>query len=222
MTPAMVRLGLFTMLLLAALVALLPLRLVIAGSELAAHDARGSIWAGRLTDARWRGIGLGDLAIGIEPLALMGGRAVFAITGPALRGRVSRTGVEGLAGQVGVAGATPLPLAGIAFDAVSVDFSGGTCRTARGTVRITAAGGLAGAGGSAAVFAGTPRCESGRLLLPLAAPGGGRIDVGIAAGGRYRAQVTLAGVDEAARPGLLAAGFQPTPQGVALTLEGSL
>jgi hypothetical protein len=38
----------------------------------------------------------------------------------------------------------------------------------------------------------------------------------------YTASITVEPVAEAARPALLAAGFQPSPQGMAMTVEGVL
>jgi general secretion pathway protein N len=212
-----------------ALIALLPLRLVLAasGSGLAARSATGSVWFGRLADAQWRGAGLGDVAIRLAPLPLLTGQLRLAFDGATLRGTLQPHGVTGLTGQVAMAGTTPLPISSVTFDDVDMIFSNRACERARGTMRVMAGGALAlpgvlAAGGAmAAPFAGMPRCDGGKLVLPLVS-GPARMDLRIAADGRYTAAITIDNVEESARPGLLAAGFQPTPQGAALTLEGSL
>ena len=52
---------LFAALFAIALVAFLPLRLVLGGSGLTAREASGSVWAGRLKEARIGPAALGDL-----------------------------------------------------------------------------------------------------------------------------------------------------------------
>ena len=58
------------------------------------------------------------------------------------------------------------------------------------------------------------------VLLPLvSADGGARVEMRVRTGGVFQARVMIDKVDETARAGLLAAGFQATPQGLALKLE---
>lgn len=217
----------FVVMLSVALLALLPLRLVLAaaGPGLTAREASGGAWAGRLAAAQWHGVPLGDLAVGIAPLPLLAGRVELAIAGPALRGRLVRgVGVEGLTGSVAVTGLTLLPVAAVAFEGVDISFAGGDCRTARGVIRVKP-GGAFGAGRAAEGWlSGSPRCEAGQLRVAFvpAAGAGSRIDLAVGGDGRYRAGIAIEAPPETARDGLLASGFQPTPRGLALQLEGSL
>jgi general secretion pathway protein N len=226
MPAGMVRRCLITALGLAiGLLLLWPLRLVpgLREAGFAAESIEGSLWAGQLRAARWHGLVIGDVGVGVSPLALLGGNLRLSLAGPALRGSVMRggtTGVAGLSGNVALAGPMPLPIVGVAFDGVDTVFSGGICRNAAGQIRLLPGGALARATGGQAL-AGVIRCDGDQLLLPLAA-GAARLDMRIGATGRYRATITIAGAESAASPALLAAGFVPTPDGVAATLEGVL
>jgi general secretion pathway protein N len=207
------------------LLALWPLRLApgLARTGLAAASATGSIWLGDLASARWRGLALGDLRVGLSPLALLTGRTRLTMNGTALRGTIEQGSTSGgatLSGDIPLAGNTPLPITQLILDGFNVRFDHGTCKTAFGKLRIMAAGPLA-AASSGGSFSGTPKCEAGKLLLPLAS-GPARMDIRIGEGGGYRASMAVAGPDPANRAALLAAGFQPDPQGVVLNLEGSL
>ncbi len=215
----------FALALVVGLLAMWPLRLApgIAATGLSSASATGSIWAGELTAARWRGLELGELHVGLAPTALLGGHLRLAVEGASLRGAIlqGRTnGVESLNGDIPLAGSTPLPIARLGLDSVSIEFAGGVCKKASGQIRFVASGALA-AASAGGIFAGTPVCDAGQLLLPLAA-GPARMDIRIGGDGRYRAAISVTGSDATERPALLAAGFQPTPQGVALNLEGSL
>ncbi|MFZ4687905.1 MAG: type II secretion system protein N [Polymorphobacter sp.] len=199
------------------LVLMLPLRLVTGDTGLTARAVSGCIWSGKLVAAQWRGADLGDLAVGLQPLALLTGRLRMGFDGPNLRGIAGPEGVSALSGHVAVAGATPLPITSVGFDDVEIAFAGGTCTAARGQINVAGTGVLGDSGG----FSGAPRCESGALLLPLAA-GSSRIDLRFDGNGAWRGVIAVNGVTESARPGLLGAGFAPTPQGLAMTLEGQL
>lgn len=202
-----------------AMIALLPLRLALGlrVTGLAARAVTGSIWSGRLADAQWRGAGIGNLEVGLSPLPLLAGRLRLAVAGTSVRGVVTPNGVTGLIGQVALAGVTPLPVSSIGFDGVDIVFSDGVCRAAKGQVQVLTRGVLV----ASEAFSGTARCDAGKLLLPLVS-GRARLDLRIGGDGRYAAGIAIDTIDETARPGLIAAGFQPTPQGLALTLEGSL
>jgi general secretion pathway protein N len=112
-----------------------------------------------------------------------------------------------------------LPITAIDLDGVSLGFAGGVCADATGRITLQPGGAIASQG----AFSGAPRCDGPTLVLPLvSASGRGRIELRVTADGRYRANLALDGVAEADRAGLLAAGFQLTPQGLALTAEGIL
>jgi hypothetical protein len=113
----------------AALVWLMPLRLLLP-EGLAATSVSGSIWKGRIMAAQWRGLGLGDLDLGLSLR-----RGSLVVTGPQLGGAVRPGGVEGLSGRVDVPG-----VGAVQLEAVSVHFEGDSCREASGRLLATLAG----------------------------------------------------------------------------------
>lgn len=218
----------FTALLAAALLLMLPLRLALkmAGLDaagLSAQAVSGSLWSGRMTAAGWRGIALGDGSAGLSPLALLTGRVRLGWAGDTIGGTIVRHrgggGVEGVSGRTGAMTIGGLGLQSMEFAGVDIGFADGRCSRAGGQVSLQPAGALALAGS----LTGIPRCAGEALVLPLvSADGSAQIELRARADASYRATITLEPVAEAARPGLLAAGFQPTPQGVAMTVEGVL
>ncbi|QHL90855.1 type II secretion system protein GspN [Sphingomonas changnyeongensis] len=75
-----------------ALIALMPLRVVLGlmPPVLAARAATGSLWSGRLVDARIGPLMLGDVQAGLDPLALLTGRVRLGLAGyvPAFAARI--------------------------------------------------------------------------------------------------------------------------------------
>jgi general secretion pathway protein N len=213
----------FVALLVLALLALWPMRLAgLTGSGLTARAVTGSVWNGRLEAAQIKGLALGDIDAGLAPLSLASGTLRLGFAGATIRGAVlQRRGGGGVADVTGrllpglVAG---LPIAAVDLDGISLGFADGACTAATGRITLQPGGVIASQG----AFSGTPRCDGPALLLPLvSASGRGRLDLRITADGRFRAALAIDGVSEADRPALLAAGFQPTPQGLALTAEGT-
>ena len=195
--------ALFGALMLVALVVLLPLRLVLGwagiGDEgLSARRVEGSVWSGRLVEARIGDASLGDLAAHVSPLALVAGKARLALDsivdvpqrtvhGSVETGRHA-IGIAGMTANVGVGRLfAPLPVATLDLDDVTVRFADEACQTAQGRVRATLAGATGAFGGVAlpASLAGGVRCDGPALLVPLTSAGGGR--GGGAAGDRGRA-----------------------------------
>lgn len=203
------------------LAALLPLRLALAGTGVTARQAEGSLWHGQLQAAVWRGVVLGDVKIGLSPLPLLIGQRRIAFTASGLSGRAiaggTKIAVEGLAGVALPGQLGGLPVARINFAEFAAAFDDGRCISASGSLTLDPGGPLAALGG----FSGSPRCDGDRLLLPLQGQGG-RLDLQLSADGHYNASLALENVEPAARAGLLAAGFQPTPTGLALALTGTL
>lgn len=215
-------------LLMLAALALLPLRvaLMAAGADargLSARAVSGSVWSGQLAAAQWRGLGLGDVDARLQPLALATGTLRFQLSGNTLRGDVMmRRGGGGISagnGRVDLAGNAVLPLRAVDLEAVDIGFRDGQCIAAAGRITVQPGGALARFG----PMTGEPRCDGPFVLLDLAsADGGERLALRIGADSGFRAHIDLVQVTEAERPALLAAGFQPTPQGLGLDLEGSL
>jgi len=200
---------------------LLPLRVMLAAGDqgLAARQVSGSVWAGQLGDATWRGIALGDLAVALAPLSLLTGAPRLTFAGPALVGTASGAGVTGLSGSIDASGQTPLPIGRISFQNLDIAFENGSCTAASGGVTVTTTGPVASAMGGE--LNGLARCDAGKLLLPLASATAG-MQMRIGGDGRWQALISLATVDGATRSALLASGFTPTPQGLSRRLEGHL
>lgn len=216
------RLIAFVALLVLALMASWPLRFAGLGDMgLTAQAVSGTVWSGRLTAAQLRGLPLGDVQASLAPLPLLGGTVRLAFIGPAIAGAVLRHGdgggVSGVRGRLLPGRLAGLPVATLDFEDFSVDFRGATCASSSGRVTLQAGGILARIG----ALVGTPRCDGPALVLPLTADRT-RLDLRIAADGRYRATLAVDDVGEGDRAGLLAAGFQPTPRGLAFNVEGRL
>lgn len=211
----------FVALLAVFLLATLPLRLVLDGGATTARLASGSLWHGRLEAAAWHGITIGDVDLGLAPLPLLIGTRQIDFATASLSGRIgfSQKGssIERFAGTAAPGQIGGLPITNVRFGDFGAVFDKGRCTTAGGTIAIEAGGQLANRG----AFSGTVRCDGDRLLLPLQGEGG-RLDLHLTGDGAYAATITIDAVDPAARPALLASGFQATPTGLALILDGEL
>lgn len=234
--------ALFGALFLVALVALLPLRLVLGwagiGDEgLTARRVDGSLWSGRLIEARIGDAPLGDLDARLSPLPLFLGRARLVldsridVPGRSVHGAVTTSrhafGVDSMTANVGVGRLlAPLPVTTLDLDGVTIRFRDEACDTAEGRVRATlASDGGAAFGGVAlpASLAGAVRCDGPALLVPLTSTGGGEaVTLRVTSDGRYHADFTLQPPDPATAQRLQAAGFVETAGGYRLSVEGRL
>lgn len=209
----------FAGLLALALLALLPLRWLLVATPITARSVSGSIWSGRLAAAALPGVPLGDITMGLSPLGLFGGAARFVVAGDTIDGalllRRGGRGIEHVTGRLTPRRLAGLPVAAIDLADVSAGFAAGACTRAMGQVNLLPAGPLQVAG----ALSGTPRCDGAALLLPLTAARA-KLDLRILADGHYTAALALTGVGEAERAGLLAMGFQATPDGLAMTVTG--
>jgi general secretion pathway protein N len=213
-----------------AMLAVLPLRLALGWSGLdgqgfTAREVTGSLWSGRLVEARFGEIALGDLDAGLSPLALLIGRARIALAtesdDPAQRlsGTVeiarNRAAVLDASGPLAPGNAfAPLPVTALTLDGVTVRFVDGACEAAEGRVRATLAGAFLGQPLPGAL-SGSARCDAGALLLPLASGAGEGVNLRLWPDGRYRAELTLVPGDPAIAARLDGAGF--TANGAART-----
>ncbi|TVV74263.1 type II secretion system protein N [Sphingomonas solaris] len=218
-----------------SLLLLLPLRLVadwldVSALGLSAREARGSVWFGRLAEARIAGAPLGDLSARLDPLPLLAGRARVDLaregdTADPLAGAVTVSrhgiGLGNVTARVPLGQRfAPLPLAAIELGGVSVSFHDGLCDRADGLVKARIEGApaaLALPGG----LSGAVRCDGGALLLPLVGQSGmERLTLRIAADGAYRADLAIRPTTIAARDALAAAGLAPVAGGYGLTVTG--
>lgn len=209
-----------------ALAALLPMRLAL---DMLALDARGfsaravtgSVWLGRLTDARLRGVPLGDMTAELAMFPLLIGEARVGLTGETLRGEMilsgDRAGVSDLSGRLIPVG---LPLAAISLDAVDAIFDNGRCLSAAGRLRAEPRPSLPAVVGA---FEGALRCDGDAVLAALtSASGRERMDFRLFADGRYRLDLTVRPADPAAAALLATLGFGGNAGGMTLSTAGAL
>ncbi len=212
-----------------AAVAFLPLRLAVTrlAPGLEADSIEGSIWNGRLRNARWEDVPLGDLDVGLSPRSLLRGKADlgFARLQPRLAGtiggnrRVQR--IDGLNGDLLLTVLpAPIPDVDLAFSNVSVVFDTvAGCVSAEGSVRAQLKG--LPLIGDTPPLSGSPRCDEAAMFVPLAADGGqAALDLWLWRDGRYRAGLRLDTGNRFVQLALIGAGFRPTSGGVTLLVEG--
>ena len=234
--------ALFGALLLLALLACLPLRLVlgwvgVGDQGLSARRVDGSIWAGRLVEARIGDAGLGDLAARVAPSRLLVGEARLVLDsvadapGGTVHGATITSrhviGLSGMTANVGVGRLFgPLPVTALDLDRVTILFRDDACDRAEGRVRATLAvggGGITGGLPLPASLAGSVRCDGAALLVPLTSAGGGEsVALRVTADGLYHADLTLQPPDPATAARLRAAGFVEAAGGYRLSVQGRL
>lgn len=193
---------------------------------LGARAVTGSLWSGALTEARFRGVALGDLDAGLSLLPLLVGEARMRLEGPAWRGTLiqagSTVGVTGLSGRLGPeALAAELPVNGIEFESADIRFRDGVCAQAAGAVRLEPRA-TAPAMASLGQLSGTLRCDGQAVLAPLVSGSGReRVDLRLFGDGRYSLSLVVKADDPATAAALSANGFVATTDGLTLTTEGS-
>lgn len=181
---------------------------------LEAESVSGSIWKGRLRNARYAGVPLGDIDVGLDPARLVKGEASlrFMRLGTRLQGRAGGTRQERrldeLSGELPLQVLpAPLPAFVIRFSDVHVALSPrGDCRSAGGTVSTS----LSGIPflGETPPLAGAPRCDGARLFAPLSLPGEtAGLDLWLGAGGEWEGRLRIRPGNRLALMGLAAAGF---------------
>ncbi len=228
------RIAFFAAVFLLALLATLPLR-VAAGwlglddRGLAAREAAGSVWSGRLSDAQLGRVPLGDLSARLRALPLLTGKARVALARPgevdpfdgAITVSPGGFGIDGMTGRLRVAALfAPLPISAIELDGVSAGFADGQCRRAEGRVRAMLSGEIAGVGLPSG-FTGAATCADDAVLIPLASQTGmERLALRLFADGRYRIDLAVRPTDETMRAALTAAGFSPGNGGFARRIDG--
>lgn len=223
--------------LLAALILFLPLRL--AGSligfddvGLSARSAGGTVWSGRLDQARLGGFDLGTLDVGLKPLPLLLGRASMDIERPVANGTpplagtvslgIGRRAVEGLSGTISGGDIGSLPVESIAFDAATIVFADGRCVEASGRATVTVGISVAGLQLRNGMTGGL-NCEGRDLATTLVGQSGlERLRLNIDADGNYVARLIVQSTDPVLGAALTAAGFGPTDQGYVRTSRGRL
>jgi general secretion pathway protein N len=232
---AAARLAFFVAMFLFAIIVLLPLHLAVRWfgldqAGLAAREASGSIWIGALSEAQLGPAPIGNVEVRLAKLPLLIGRTRFELErqelDAPLRGALTLAGqgfrLNDFTGQVRLgASLSPLPVASLDLDRVSVHFDDGLCEKAEGRIRASVARDMAGLS-LLAGLGGSPRCAGGAALIALASQSGmERLDLRLLADGRYRADFIVRTADPSLSGRLAAAGFRPSAAGQTLRIEGS-
>lgn len=197
---------------------------------LEASRVSGSVWKGRIEDARYNGVPIGDLDIAVSPQSLMSGEPALDFerggVGDAtrLRGRVrgSRTTqrIEGLSGTLRL-NALPRGLAPIVitFDELALSLGPAGCMKAGGAV--TAQLPDIPLIGPSPPLAGTARCDSAAILAPLASPRSIiSVDLRFWMDGRWQADVGANPSNALVTAMLQGLGFAATPRGLGFQVTG--
>ncbi|MDP1618215.1 type II secretion system protein N [Phenylobacterium sp.] len=216
------------------LLAMAPLSLALgdraAGAGLSAAQVSGTVWRGRLSDAAYRGLRLGDVRLGTSPLSLLAGRPRLGFKGEAATGaaRLGRGGIE----LIDLDAALPLgqlaPAAGLSGTVrmadVSLDLRDGECRRADGQVCLADIG-LAGLQLPGLALVGDPTCSGASLALPLRGQAEGvdvQADLLIGADGGYQMDLILRTTRPEVEAALGMAGYERTLNGYQRRLVGRL
>lgn len=229
---------LFGGMLVAALLALLPMRLVLgwlgAGEQgVSAREVVGPVWWGGLGETRFGNVPLGDVSAGLSPLHLLTGQARIDVQGRAdstnaqlrgaLRSSGSMSGVDDVTARLPVGDAfAPLPVVALDLDKVTVHFRDGLCERAEGRITASIAAAMVPQLSLPQSMTGTAKCDAGVLSIPLvSAAGTESILLTVRPNGHYGALLTAQPADAAAAAALTSAGFQPGGNGYRLAIRGS-
>ena len=216
-----------------ALVAMLPLRVALAMAgdvPLTAKAIQGSIWSGRLIDAKLDGIPVGSFQVGLKPAHLLQGRMALDLaslggerTTATLYAGFGGRGIKKLETSLSTPGAfAPLPLDSLTMRDVSLAFKGSNCSEATGQVRINLVPKI-GPVGLGQTLIGSLRCDGNAVGLNLSSQSGfEKLSLRFMPDGQYSSRLTIKPQAEADRLALLAAGFRESQAGLTFELGGRL
>ena len=196
---------------------------------LEADSVSGSIWSGRLRNARYAGLPLGDVDVGLDPGRLLKGEASlrFERLGPRLQGRAGGSRqlrrLDELSGELPLQLLpAPAPAMAIRFDQVHVAMTPrGMCRSAGGHVAAS----LTGIPflGESPPLSGTPACDGDRLFTPLRMPGDrAGLDLWLAADGSWEGRLRVRPDNRLVLAALAVAGFAIEAGDATLSARGRL
>ncbi|MEW4467929.1 type II secretion system protein N [Parasphingorhabdus sp. JC815] len=217
--------------------AFMPLKIAVGmagleGARFSARDITGSLWRGRIEQARIGPFALGDLDARARFFPLLAGKITLdlkrvADCGSGLTAIIGKQGDDVLLenastmlsmGQV----LTPLPVTNIMLEDVSARFSGGRCQSASGRVRVSLDTNIPGLDLQQGLL-GNAICEDGVLVLPLSSGSGmEELTLKLEGNGFYTARLYLNGNERAWTLLLPTLGFQQLPGGYAMTIAGTL
>lgn len=212
---------------------------------LEADAVTGTIWNGQVRGARYQGLALGDIDVGLIPHSLLRGapqvrfhrlqgpvsgrivlsRDISRVEGPLLgRVELSRTvrRVEGVTGEL----ALPLGQTGLAARVELADVMletdlRGRCRAVAGTVRATLSG--VPILGDTPPLAGELRCDGPAIRVPMALANGGMgLDLRLQPDRRWDADLSVGAANPLLRTLLGTAGFVLADDSATLTIGGQI
>lgn len=217
-----------------ALVVLFPLRVALGlvGVErmgLAARAVAGPVWSGAIGDLRLRDQALGNFAVGLDPIASLGGATLdFARLddpeGPlrgALRVGGGRRGIVETSGRIATATLFGrLPVDAVELADATVLFEGGRCVEASGKLTAIVGTRIAGLDLSRGMT-GKLSCAGDDVRIAMASRSRmERIDLTISADGRYSARMRIATGTPELGIALALFGFRQSGNSMGMTVDG--
>lgn len=213
------------LLFLAALVLLVPLRLVLAGvPALSARSVEGPAWAGTAFDFKAGPVPLGTVDVGLMPLSLLTGQTEVWLARRTDKGATPFTArvaggadwlrLRAVEGSLAVGdGLGTLPVTSAGFGSFDLAMDGGRCTAASGRVTLTLAP-LSVLMPGPLVLSGEARCQGGALVIPMQGAGGmERLLLKITGDGAWNADLSLKGLPVEVATPLQTMGFAARPEG---------
>lgn len=237
----------------AAAVWTFPMRLALdmgdaAEAGLSARAVSGNIWSGQLVDAKWGRIALGNVQLGLAPIALLRGEAALhfqqmdsyaaaaspAVAGAGAAGAAILSGTLYAGSMLGVSGVNGRVDMGMALGALRVDqlmMQGvtmrfdrtGQCAAAEGQVQAALSSPVAGLA-MAQGLSGTLRCVKDKAQMQLTSQSGMEVlEADISGQGIWDARfVVKQASDPALVHGLTSMGFRSVGDAYVLAASGKI
>jgi general secretion pathway protein N len=186
---------------LVALILFMPLRLVLAVARpdrLNAREVSGTIWSGRMEDARFGSFDLGAFTVRLQPLPLLRGEARLDLLreGPqplraTLSLRPGQFAVESVSGTLRRGQVMDWPIERLELDNATLALSASGCRAASGQIRLLIGSGATGTRMMPPLM-GPIACVGEEVQIPLAsATARERLTVAFSPAGDYRVDLSL-------------------------------
>jgi general secretion pathway protein N len=218
-----------------ALFALFPLRVALGMSNFeqigfTARQVAGTIWYGRIGSLHLRSQPLGTFEVQLNPFALLMGRVSMhfeRMEDPqgVLKGQLVAgfaRGIKDASGRIAAGQMfAPVPIEALELQDVSVLFRNGVCVEAAGQVTPVITTPIPGV--QLTGLRGTMQCDGERARVQMRSGSGTeRIEFYVSSSGRYRGWLSVRTTGPAVSAGLALLGFRPSPEGMTLTVNGSL
>jgi general secretion pathway protein N len=187
----------------------------------------GTIWSGRIYDARLGRIALGDVTTHLVPQDILKGRVRIDIVGgdptSELHGGFSAgmggLGVDGLSMAATVPAQAPMPGGTLFIENLTARFPDGECGEASGSGRAYIPSPIAGVVPSGSLT-GPVLCRDGRLTFDMAsASGNEQQEIALNANGGYRLRTVIKPTNDLVARKLTSEGFVHGPDGYVFETE---